>query len=229
MQPQELSDHLQSGAPVHVLDIRTPAEFETAHLPGSYNLPLDQLREHGQALSAAAAPLVLVCRTGNRAREAQVLLHSAGREGIDVLDGGLVAWEQAGLPVERGRPRWSLERQVRAVAGGLILAGALGGLVAWRPLGALAAAVGGGLFTQASATLVEWRRCSLACPTIRAPAATCAGHWPPSARAQPRMRLPAHRSRAPASPERPVRKECSPWPALHPMSAASGSCVRRAC
>src|SRR5581483_3963188 len=117
--------------------------------PGSYNLPLDQLREHGQALSTSRAPLVLVCRSGNRAREAQVLLHSAGRDGIEVLEGGVAAWEQAGLPVERGRARWSMERQVRGVAGGLVLAGALGGLFVWRPLGALAAALGGGLLYSA--------------------------------------------------------------------------------
>ncbi len=148
MRPEALSEK-QGGGGVHVLDVRTPGEFDTAHIPGSYNLPLDQLREHGQALSASPTPLVLVCRTGSRAREAQVLLHSAGREGIDVLDGGIAAWEEAGLPVERGRARWSMERQVRGVAGGLVVAGALGGLFGWRPLGALAAAVGGGLLYSA--------------------------------------------------------------------------------
>jgi rhodanese-related sulfurtransferase len=148
MRPEALRE-TQEGGGVHVLDVRTPGEFETAHIPGSYNLPLDQLREHGQALSASPTPLVLVCRTGSRAREAQVLLHSAGREGIDVLDGGVAAWEQAGLPVVRGRARWSMERQVRGVAGGLVLASALGGLFVHRPLGVLAAAVGGGLIYSA--------------------------------------------------------------------------------
>jgi rhodanese-related sulfurtransferase len=149
MRPQALREKQQAGGGILVLDVRTSAEFEACHIPGSYNLPLEQLREHGQALSTSSVPLVLVCRTGSRAREAQVLLHSAGREGIDVLDGGIAGWEQARLPVERGRARWSLERQVRGVAGGLVLSSALGGLLGWRPLGALAAAVGGGLLYSA--------------------------------------------------------------------------------
>jgi rhodanese-related sulfurtransferase len=150
MQAETLAQQLQQGTLIQVLDVRTPAEFESVHIPGSYNLPLDQLGTHRGVLGAGTQqPLVLVCRSGTRAREAQVLLHSAGRESIEILEGGLVAWEQAGLPVERGRARWSMERQVRGVAGGLVLAGAVGGLFVWRPLGALAAFVGGGLLYSA--------------------------------------------------------------------------------
>ena len=149
MQAETLAQQLHQGTPVQVLDVRTPAEFESVHIPGSYNLPLDQLGAHRGVLGAGTQPLVLVCRSGNRAREAQVLLHSAGRESSEILEGGLTTWEQAGLPVERGRQRWSMERQVRGVAGSLVLAGALGGLFVWRPLGALAAFVGGGLLYSA--------------------------------------------------------------------------------
>jgi hypothetical protein len=66
-----------------------------------------------------------------------------------VLDGGVAAWERAGLPLERGEARWGMERQVRGVAGTLVLAGALGGLFVARPLGLLAAFVGGGLVFSA--------------------------------------------------------------------------------
>ncbi|HZS00153.1 MAG TPA: rhodanese-like domain-containing protein [Chloroflexota bacterium] len=149
MRAQELARQMEAGDRVQALDVRTPAEFETVHIPGSHNLPLDLVRGQREALSAARTPLVLVCRSGSRAREAQVLLHSAGHDDVDVLEGGIAAWEQAGLPVERGRQRWSLERQVRGVAGGLVLAGALGGLFVWRPLGGLAAAIGGGLLYSA--------------------------------------------------------------------------------
>ena len=61
----------------------------------------------------------------------------------------MAAWEAAGLPLARDRERWSMERQVRGVAGGLVLAGALGGLFVARPLTALAAAIGGGLVFSA--------------------------------------------------------------------------------
>ena len=147
--PEDLARRLQEGGPVQVLDVRTPAEFETAHIPNSYNLPLDQLPPYCDALSAAATPLVLVCQQGPRAREAARLLQGAGREAVQVLDGGVSAWERAQLPLERGRERWSMERQVRGVAGGLVLAGALGGLFVARPLAALAAAIGGGLVFSA--------------------------------------------------------------------------------
>jgi hypothetical protein len=64
---------------------------------------------------------------------------------LHVLAGGLAAWEARGLPVTRGRQRWSLERQVRGVAGTLVLAGVIGSWFVWPPLALLAAAVGGGL------------------------------------------------------------------------------------
>jgi rhodanese-related sulfurtransferase len=148
-EPRELARQLQDGAALAVVDVRTPAEFGSERIAASHNLPLDQLTIHAPALRAATTPLVLVCRSGTRAREAERVLRGAGQDGVQVLAGGLAAWEQAGLPVERGRPRWSMERQVRGVAGGLVLAGALGGLFGWRPLGALSAAIGGGLLFSA--------------------------------------------------------------------------------
>ncbi len=148
--PAALARELEAGADLRLLDVRTPAEFETAHIPGSHNLPLDQLPAYVGALRDAPAPLVLVCQRGNRAREAAVLLRSGGREAGDrVLEGGVAAWEADGLPLVRGRERWSLERQVRGVAGSLVLVGALGGLFVARPLAALAAFVGGGLVFSA--------------------------------------------------------------------------------
>lgn len=147
--PEDLARALDEGAAIHVLDVRTPAEFETAHIASSYNLPLDLLPGHAGVLGEGQTPLVLVCQQGRRAREAAVLLHAAGREATSVLEGGVAAWEAAGLPLIRGRERWGMERQVRGVAGALVLAGALGGLFVKRPVGALAAAIGGGLLFSA--------------------------------------------------------------------------------
>ena len=48
----ELNRRLASGAPPRVLDVRTPGEFETVHMPGSYNVPLDLLREHRDEILA---------------------------------------------------------------------------------------------------------------------------------------------------------------------------------
>jgi len=148
--PADLAELAARRPDVTVLDVRTPAEFESAHIAGSYNVPLDLLPEHAAELrTASGRPVVLVCRSGVRARQAEQVLGAAGLPRLRVLDGGLVAWEAADLPLNRGRQRWAMERQVRGVAGALALAGALGGLVLWRPLGAVAAGVGAGLLVSA--------------------------------------------------------------------------------
>ncbi len=140
-----LSRWLAEGRDVTLFDVRTPAEFETAHIPGSYNVPLDALDEHADALSRHLdAPLVLICRSGNRADQAQRTLAAAGMANLAVLAGGILAWQAAGGPLRRGRPRWDLERQVRLIAGSLVLAGLLASL-AFEPAKWLAAAVGAGL------------------------------------------------------------------------------------
>lgn len=144
--PEDLAARLRAGAPIRLLDVRTPGEFASVHVDGSYNVPLDTLGEHGRELRREVDdPVVLLCRSGQRARKAEEALRSAGMERLHVLDGGVSAWEAAGLPVTRGRPRMSLERQVRIAAGGLAAAGGVLALVA-NPLFALVPAfVGSGL------------------------------------------------------------------------------------
>jgi len=143
---QTVAALLEQNAPLHIIDVRTAAEFETVHIPGSYNVPLDALPEHRAELrDALRAPAVLVCRSGARARQAEGVLRAASLQQVHVLDGGITAWEAAGQAVRRGRKRWTLERQVRGAAGSLVLLGVLGGLRAWKPLTYLAAAVGAGL------------------------------------------------------------------------------------
>jgi 3-mercaptopyruvate sulfurtransferase SseA len=88
--------------------------------------------------------VVLVCRSGARAEQAERALAEAGMPNVHVLDGGILAWEQAGAPVNRGRARWDIERQVRFVAGSLVLAGMLGSQGV-AELKWLSAAVGAGL------------------------------------------------------------------------------------
>ncbi|MEM9380701.1 MAG: rhodanese-like domain-containing protein [Planctomycetota bacterium] len=147
--------HEAGNAPEHplsgcfVVDVRTPAEFRALHIAGALNVPLPdvdglapQLRER-----AEGRRVVLVCRTGQRAEKALEALRGAGAAGIDleVLEGGLVRWEDDGRPVRRGRAAMSLERQVRIAAGSLVVLGvALGVLVHPGFLG-LAEFVGAGL------------------------------------------------------------------------------------
>ena len=118
IQPADLRALMDSGTPPRVLDVRTPGEFDTVHVPGTYNVPLDLLREHrDEILSHLDQDVVLVCRSGQRATHAEDTLRRAGLTNVHVLDGGITAWEANGFAVNRVAQRWDLERQVRLVAG----------------------------------------------------------------------------------------------------------------
>lgn len=126
---QTVVEWMRDPDKVIVVDVRTPAEYETVHIRGSYNVPLDVLGDHPATLAAHLdRDCVLVCASGVRSADAQRRLAGVGATNVHVLDGGVNAVEQAGGEVVRGRQRWALERQVRLVAGSLALAGLLLGL-----------------------------------------------------------------------------------------------------
>ncbi len=129
LSPAVLHRLVREGRAPRLLDVRTPGEFRTAHIAGSYNVPLHTLREHrAELLAHLDEEVVLVCRSGQRAREAERALADAGLPNLRVLEGGIVAWEGSGAPVERGPERWDMERQVRLVAGSVVLATGLIGI-----------------------------------------------------------------------------------------------------
>jgi rhodanese-related sulfurtransferase len=142
---RDLRALLDSSVPPRVLDVRTPGEFEAVHIPGSYNVPLDLLREHrDEIIKHLDDDVVLVCRSGQRAAQAEGALRNAGLPSVHILDGGITTWEAKGFPVNRGTQRWDLERQVRLVAGSVVLTSILGSIAVPR-LKWLAAGIGGGL------------------------------------------------------------------------------------
>ncbi|GIE54524.1 sulfurtransferase [Amorphoplanes nipponensis] len=145
----ELREQLTAGSGPRIIDVRTPAEFETAHIPGAYNVPLDLLREHRAELRRHLdEQVVLVCRSGARATRAGQTLADAGLPHVRVLTGGILAWQAAAEPVNSGRPRWDLERQVRLVAGTIVLASILAS-IAVPALKWVAALLGAGLAVAA--------------------------------------------------------------------------------
>jgi len=142
---QHLSVRLGSAAPPRVLDVRTPGEFQTAHIAGAYNVPLDLLREHrDEIVKHLDGDVVLVCRSGRRAVQAEETLHNVVLTNVHILDGGITAWAAKGFPVNRGAQRWDLERQVRLLAGSIVLSSILGSR-AMPKLKWLAAGIGAGL------------------------------------------------------------------------------------
>ncbi|MEU5724584.1 rhodanese-like domain-containing protein [Micromonospora sp. NPDC047738] len=125
-----LRELIDSGRSPRLLDVRTPAEFETAHIPGAYNVPLDLLREHRAELrNHLAEEVVLICRSGARAGQAHQALAEIGLPNLKVLNGGMLAWQATNAPIKQGRQRWDLERQVRLVAGSIVLLSVLGSVL----------------------------------------------------------------------------------------------------
>jgi rhodanese-related sulfurtransferase len=84
-----------------LIDVSEPEEFAKAHAAGARNIPFGQIEGHKALPSNKALPLVLGCPTGARAGRAAGMLRKLGYEKAQVLAGGLKAWREANLPVER--------------------------------------------------------------------------------------------------------------------------------
>lgn len=85
-----------------VLDVREDSEWRDGHIPKAKHIPLRQLKERVKDLEKQKdKPVIAVCRSGNRSAHACRLLRQAGFERVHNLAGGMLAWEQAGLPKER--------------------------------------------------------------------------------------------------------------------------------
>ena len=132
------------------IDVRSASEFAAGHIPGATNIPLNEL-EARLGDVAKKKPVLLICQSGTRAAMAAELLEKCRGE-IVLLEGGTKAWGAAGLPLVRSvRSRWSLERQVRLIAGLLVVAGVALTMTVHPAFMGLAAFVGLGL-TFAGAT-----------------------------------------------------------------------------
>lgn len=89
---------------VRVLDVREAGEYEAGRVPGAINIPRGVLEFRiGEVPEFARkdAPIVLYCRTGGRAALATVALNQIGYSNVVSVTGGIMGWEQAGLPVEK--------------------------------------------------------------------------------------------------------------------------------
>ena len=87
-----------------VVDLRPQADFEKGHIPGARNVQMSQFDPENKQLAAARSlPVVLVCKAGQTSSGAAARLRKAGFERVYVLDGGIGAWQQADLPLAKGR------------------------------------------------------------------------------------------------------------------------------
>ena len=85
-----------------VVDVSETTEFATGHVGGAKNVPLAQLEKRlPEVVKNKALPVILVCATGSRANRALATARKLGYENAQVLAGGLKAWREANLPVEK--------------------------------------------------------------------------------------------------------------------------------
>ncbi len=141
--PQKASQLIKSGA--LLVDIRSKDEHAREHIASARHIPMESIDQ--AKLSAAGAPTVIFhCRSGNRTQlNAKALAGCAPCEGY-LLEGGLDAWKQAGLPVTRDATQpLELQRQVQIAAGALVVIGAVMGYAVSPWFHLLSAFVGGGL------------------------------------------------------------------------------------
>ncbi|MEV6940462.1 rhodanese-like domain-containing protein [Streptomyces sp. NPDC051172] len=137
-----------------VIDVRTPGEYASGHLPGALNIPLDQLRHGLPDIRQAAerGDVLVVCASGARSQNACKLLAEQGIPAA-TLTGGTAAWAAAGHDLHRltrrARAVWGMERQVRFTAGTLVLLGLTLGLLVHPAFQLLSAATAGGLVFSA--------------------------------------------------------------------------------
>lgn len=131
-----------------IIDVRMPTEYQTVHAVVARNVPLDSLNpeEVMKARNGTAdEPLYIICQSGSRSQSACEKFVAAGFTNVVSVEGGTKAWDDAGLPVVRGKQSMSLERQVRIAAGFLTLLGTSLGAFVHPYILALPAFVGVGL------------------------------------------------------------------------------------
>jgi rhodanese-related sulfurtransferase len=85
-----------------VLDVRDEKEFAAGHLPKARHIPARELKARlGEIAKFKAKPVIVTCKSGTRAGGASRLLKQSGFTAVYQLRGGLAAWQQASLPLEK--------------------------------------------------------------------------------------------------------------------------------
>jgi rhodanese-related sulfurtransferase len=95
----ETAHALQDHPDVYMLDVREPDEYEAGHIPGITLIPMGEVADRLAEIPKDKM-LIVTCRTGNRSGQVADLLRELGYADVHNMEGGIVAWEEAGYPVE---------------------------------------------------------------------------------------------------------------------------------
>lgn len=138
-----------SGGDCQIIDVREFSEFNGERIADARSMPLSNFERHVSEIDKTK-PVYLMCRSGNRAKQAAEKLVSKGFSDIHVIEGGMTAWTGANFPIVKGASKvWSLERQVRFAAGAFVLMGVLLSVFVSPYLILLSGFVGAGLMFSA--------------------------------------------------------------------------------
>jgi len=85
---------------VYVLDVREQIEYDEKHIPGVTLLPISEIQSRLDEVPKDKE-VIITCRTGNRSDQVTQFLLQNGYDNVHNMQGGIVAWEEAGFPVER--------------------------------------------------------------------------------------------------------------------------------
>ena len=96
----EASEKMKFGKHPILLDVRQPEEFRQGHIAGAKLIPLGDLRQRMKELPQGRE-IICVCASGNRSSSAAKMLQKEGYTVFD-LQGGMLAWRQAKLPIQKG-------------------------------------------------------------------------------------------------------------------------------
>jgi glyoxylase-like metal-dependent hydrolase (beta-lactamase superfamily II)/rhodanese-related sulfurtransferase len=126
--PREAFELVKKDPQTKLLDVRSTLEFNQVHIEDSINIPIDALSSRIGELNQSKQNYIVFCLAGNRSPMAADMLMQSGINKVKVMEGGIARWQREKLAVIKGQGGMSLERQVRIIAGSLVLAGII---MAW--------------------------------------------------------------------------------------------------
>lgn len=103
LSPREAYELITGANPPLLVDVRTQAEFEAGHLKNALNVPLDEFINGTYAKKigdpAKDKPIIVFCRSGHRSGIARSVLIKDSYTNVKNVEGGIIAWKQADLPI----------------------------------------------------------------------------------------------------------------------------------
>jgi rhodanese-related sulfurtransferase len=114
--PPEIAAKMIDDGECYVVDVRTPAEFESHRVAGAHLLPIQELNErHAEIPREADKKILIYCEHGVRSVKTCSALAQAGWKNLLNMSGGMAHWIEAGLPVASGSTADKVKRGPPAV------------------------------------------------------------------------------------------------------------------